>query len=816
MTDPDNSGHASFLRRLRWPLRLTRAGMAAERLTRAFWPVWTLGLAAIAAVGLGGLETASVEVFWTACLALGFGFIAGLVRGARQMKWPTAAEALARLDATLPGRPIAALSDQQAIGAHDAASVRVWAAHRSRMIARALTARAPAPDLGLAKRDPFALRYVALTLVLVAGLFGSLERIWVLASGPGVSAPELASASWEGWAEPPAYTGKPDIYLSKQPAGALALAQGTKIVIRLYGPDDALAFSETLSGKNITPTRPASNIRSYEFVHAQAGQLIISGEGGRSWDIGLLPDTPPQISASAPMDRKADGTMSQPFKASDDFGITKGEARFELDLPALDRRFGLAVDGEPQPPLIFDLPRPGRGERKKIAAVLSEDASKHPWANLPVIMTLSVTDALGQTASSAPAKITLPGRRFFDPLAAGVAEMRRDLLWSRGNATRTVQILRAMTWQPEGFIKNERAYLLLRVAIKRLDASILQGGMSAPLRDELAEALWQVSVLLEDGGLQDAFERMQQAQERLTQAIRNGASDEEINKLMEALKDATDDYLKRLAEQAKDPNSDDELAQNQQGQSISGDQIQQMMDQIEKLMKEGRKAEAQAMLDQLNELMKNIQVTKQNGGQGGDKAMRDLQQTLRDQENLSDEAFDQQQGKGGQESEDLARRQQALADQLERQQDQLPDLPGDTDNKAQKSLDQAGRAMEDAEKALREGDLGRAIDRQAEAIEQLHEGLRDMGRSMAENRKDQSGSQDQDGLTQNSDRELPRDPLGRTQSQDGTSGTDGKLPEGPGATERTRNLLDEIRRRAGEQGRPKSERDYLGRLIGPF
>src|SRR5690606_22287796 len=139
---------------------------------------------------------------------------------------------------------------------------------------------------------------------------------------------------------------------------------------------------------------------------------------------------------------------------------------FTLNLDAVDRRFGLAIAPETTDPLVFDLPLPITGSRADFAESLVEDASKHPWSNLPVRMTLTVTDARGQTGSSETRELLLPGRRFFDPVAAALIEMRRDLLWSRMNAARTVQILRAVTHRPEGLIRNERAYLMLRVAIK--------------------------------------------------------------------------------------------------------------------------------------------------------------------------------------------------------------------------------------------------------------------------------------------------------------------------------------------------------------
>ena len=72
-----------------------------------------------------------------------------------------------------------------------------------------------APDLRLAPRDPFALRYVALTALVMALLFGSIWRAAsVTGLAPGAAGAVASGPSWEGWAQPPAYTGKPALYLN--------------------------------------------------------------------------------------------------------------------------------------------------------------------------------------------------------------------------------------------------------------------------------------------------------------------------------------------------------------------------------------------------------------------------------------------------------------------------------------------------------------------------------------------------------------------------------------------------------------------------
>ncbi len=239
--------------------------------------------------------------------------------------------------------------------------------------------------------------------------------------------------------------------------------------------------------------------------------------------------------------------MQQPFTATDDYGVVGGQATIALDLPAIERRYGLAVDPEPRDPIVLDLPMPITGDRTEFTEALIDDLSKHPFANLPVTITLAATDALGQTGTAEPLSAVLPGRRFFDPLAAALIETRRDLLWSTANAPRSAQILKAVTHKPEGFIRNERAYLRLRVLMRSLDADA--ANLQPAARDAIADELWEIALLVEEGDLASALERLRRAQDRLDEAIKNGADQSEIDQLMSELREALNDYMRQLAEE---------------------------------------------------------------------------------------------------------------------------------------------------------------------------------------------------------------------------------------------------------------------------
>lgn len=864
------------LKSLRWPLRLTQAGLVAEQLVRAFWPFGSVIMVVLAALLLGLHQLLPMAALWVAA-ALGLlAAAAALAWGLWRFSWPHRGLALARLDETLPGRPVSALLDHQAIGAGDAASVALWQAHQRRMAAAAAQARAPVPDLNVAAADPYALRYGAMLLLAVGLLFGSLWQLGTLGQLGNDAQPVLSGPTWEGWAEPPAYTRLPVLYLNDQSEGALKLPQGSRVTLRFYGESGALTLAETVSGHARDDAEAPDSPQA--FTVTRSGQLTIDGAGGRSWRIDMLADQPPRVAVAGQPELAEDGVTTLAFAAQDDYGVAGGEVRITLDLAAVDRRYGLVPEPDARAPLVLDLPLPITGSRRDFTESLIEDFAQHPWANLPVVFTFSAVDEAGQSAAAAGFGAQLTTRRFFDPLAAAVIEQRRDLLWARANAPRVAQVLRTLSHRPEGVFRDYGDYLRLRTILRRLEAATTQAGLPEPAQDDIAAALWDLAIALEEGDVGDALERMRRAQEQLSQAMRDGASEQEIARLMQQLREATQDYLRQLSRQAESGGAQGDPGQTPDNMmTLNQEDLQAMMDRIQELMEQGRMAEAEQALREFQQMMENMQMTQSQQGQGGGsegrEAMEGLGETLREQQGLSDQAFRDlqeqfnpgarsgesqgnegrdgglgrgQQHQGGQGSQggdsgregagsegsdsrgpdgsggdgrepqgqqpggSLADRQQALRQQLQRQRDGLPYLGGEAGEDAREALDRAGRAMEGAEQALRGGDSAEAIDRQSEAMEALREGMRSMGEALAQQQPDgQPNGQGQPSATAQGQR---LDPLGRNSNgvQDG-----GEVGEGQ-AYRRAWDLLEDIRRRAGERERSPQERNYLQRLLDRF
>ena len=382
-------------------------------------------------------------------------------------------------------------------------------------------------------------------------------------------------------------------------------------------------------------------------------------------------------------------------------------------------------------------------------------------------------------------------------------------------------------------------------------------------------SLTDTAIELEEGDLADALARMRQAQERLNQAMRDGASKAEITRLMDELRRANENYLNQLRQrQTQNNQSGDQGSDADNPPQMSQHDLQRMMDHIQQLMEEGRMAEAEEALKELQEMMENMRVQDGEGAGGPSAeadAMEGLADSLREQQGLSDQAFrdlqeqfnpgaqsgesqgnqgrnggmgqgqshegqggrgqgdgegQQQYGEGGQPGEEgrggreiLAERTRQLRQELNRQQGNLPGSGSPEGDAAREALDRAGRAMDGAEDSLRNNDLADAIDQQSEAMEALRDGMRALGEMMAQ---EQQQTQPGQGTVEGNQRARNRDPLGRNAGSNGSIGTDENLLQGEDVYRRARELLDEIRRRSGDSERPEVERNYLERLLERF
>ena len=107
-------------------------------------------------------------------------------------------------------------------------------------------------------------------------------------------------------------------------------------------------------------------------------------------------------------------------------------------------------------------------------------------------------------------------------------------------------VIDVITLRPEQF-ENKYAAFISLAAIRR---GVLDAHDDDALR-QVVDDLWDLAVGIEDGDLSEAERNLRDALEALREGIENGASEEELARLMSDARQALQEFMQALAEQAE-------------------------------------------------------------------------------------------------------------------------------------------------------------------------------------------------------------------------------------------------------------------------
>jgi uncharacterized protein (TIGR02302 family) len=840
------------LERLERAIRRARLAMASERIWPRIVPVLSIvGLYVVLSwLGYWRLGGDYLRAGTLGVLALAL--LVSLIQLFR-IPLPKRLEAMRRVELAsgLPHRPARGLADKISAVADDGHARALWAAEQARLLATLDNLRAGAPRPEMAKRDPRAIRFAVPVLLAVAFAVGWGE--WTTRLGeafmPVKIGPVVPEARIDAWIDPPAYTRQAPIFLSRRTGDAATqpvnVPEGSKLTVRVVSRDPAevtLATEDGVAALAAAAENPSAGsdeaIRSYEATLDRDATIAIRhGDKATSYPLTVIEDHPPTI-ARGPLNVNQSGSFQLGYTVTDDYGVTEGSVTFRAAKPQAPNARPL-VD-PPKLPLRVD-----RGQAKNGTARADGRLEAHPYAGLEVTADAVVKDAAGQEARPAEdGAMTLPARPFYHPIARALIEQRQILALDANSRQNVATALDAMTIAPER-IRNSSIYLGLRVGYRRL--------VNARTDDELRgvlDYLWQMARSIEDGDMSDAEQRLAAAREALEQALKDGASEEEIARLMDELRQAMNEYLESFRQEMAERGLDNlpQTPMNQDMQTLTDQDLQEMLDRIEELAKLGETEAAQQLLSQLQQMLDNLQMAQPGQmspmDQEAMRQMDELARMMREQQRLMDETFEMNQGRrpGDKQGEqgpmsdeefqrlmrELEQGQGSLAEQLQKlleemqgQQGQQGEGEGQQGQNGQgqspgenmgqemgRTLGRAGRAMGDAERSLGQSAPGDAYGHQGDALDALREGLQGLMEQMYANQPGMNGRQI-GGRPQGD-----RDPLGRPQRTEGPDlGESVKVPDEIDV-ERARRILEAIRERLGERFRPRYELDYLERLLG--
>ena len=788
------------LRVLRW---ITDCLLRVEALIALLFPLFLAFLVIAAFALLGVFNILSPWLHILLLLALGGGAIFWVFRIFFQWHWPEKDEAWRRLEkaSDFSHRPLHQLADKQVTNLIDPLARTFWLAHQRMLQERIKNIRIGWPDFGIAKRDPLALRTIAV-MILVIGI-STADNKWAKRIGQGFVpnfAGDVSKISADVWISPPAYTNVAPIHL-KAPPGLngttpLSIPEKSKILAQVTGTEKTVKLWANNSSVELRDLDTASQQIEGELITGNEIGIMVGNKRIADWPIDLIKDLPPHIDFAGKPAATEKGVLRLPYAARDDYGVQEAQLRVKLNDKNLD----------------IPLTIPPR-ENKNVKGVLYEDLTSHPWAGLEIEARLIAKDKAHQKGESGSIRITLPERKFFNPIAKAIVAARKALVKEPGKNKEVAEALRGLNKRPDLFDHDKTIFLGLNIAWRRL---ISRDYGEAALPD-IVQLMWEMALSLEDGRTNDALADLRKLQRQLQDALARNAPQEEIDRLLNQIQEAMNEYMRQMQQQLEQALRQGKTPRlTKPGLSVTQQDLNKMLEEARRMAQSGSKESAQKMLDQLQQMLENLQAgipaPSQEGSGEGQQLMNDLAQTMRKQQKLLNQTFQEQQkqqdgleqdedGEGNSPSGNANEQdelRQTLGGLMRRMAEATGDLPA--------GMGQAEQQMRDAVQSLREGDMSRAAEAQNKALNHLQQSLESLGKLQRQ--------------TLGTRREK-MDPLGRMlPDQDGSDGqnldtsTTDVLDESP--FEQARRIFKELLERRDDLSRSKSERDYLDRLLKQF
>jgi len=723
-------------------------------------------------------------------------FFDALGRAQHIWKYPSSSLAKRRVEEAsgLTHRPLDVPDDYPVTA--DAEAQSLWQAHVLHAREQVKDLRWPRWTMNIAAHDPYRLRYALLALLIVGVMsgWGTLGGRLIAAINPALGKLPMSTATLDAWITPPDYAHASPIMIAT-PGGAryqndvIEVPEGSMLYAHLAEKDGDVPVLEANGQKIDFVAEDEKDFGATQVL--QNGDRISIHRGWMtlaSWRIRVVRDTAPTIAFTEPPSATERRDLRIAYDAKDDFGINT----VSLRVTPRETIFGISNDP-------VDIPL-ASADDKHLKRVAFKDLTSEPRAGTLVDLQLVATDANGHKGVSEKVAVTLPERIFFQPIARALIEERKKLLSNifDGQArNEAANLMAGLAHQPASFNNDPVVLMALRAGAVRL---VLEQDRDATL--SVKDILWQTAMRIEDGSMGMAERNLKQVQQDLADALDRNADEKEIQALMDRLHQALASYLAELSARiAQHPPEANDLRQvlGQRMNALTPADLERMIDTMKGLSASGSRDEAREELSRLQQILENVQQrptvmsTEQKQALATIKALRAL---AHDQQQLLDATFQKAQN-GDTADGTLAASQKALLLRLH-------GLMGVATND---ELAHGADAMRRAEQSLHQS-AGKAVPSQTEALKALQQ---------AEEALTDNLRQSLFALPSAGSGSASSDPFGRGGDKNGSARDNGKVrvPD-QFETRHVRDILNEIQRRAGDLNRPKSERDYIERLLQNF
>jgi len=509
-----------------------------------------------------------------------------------------------------------------------------------------------------------------------------------------------------------------------------------------------------------------------------------------SWPLLIQADQAPEIVIKGNPKRGTRGHFTLAYAAQDDYGLDQASLNIHAMKP----------DGLP------DIVLNNSIQGTEVNGVFRHNLADHPWAGKEVILTPKAMDHAGQVTHGFARIFILPERKFKHPIAQSLVNLRKNLYDSspEDHIYAHLWIARLLD-KPEKFNHDIAIYFALRVAADRLHPDITQTDIKT-----IQAILWETAVRLDEGVGATVRDQLEFMSRQMQDLMKQGDQAPAMEALFEAMRQSLDQFLQQASISAQSTKGFEEAMGADNIDSINRDELIKMLERARDLMRSGNVKAAKALIDQFQAILSRLAMQKKIDP-AQTKLAQDIMEKLRkiekDQQDLLDKTFKRSRNaqhpsiESTRQAIQEADQQEELIKHLKNEFARLKKMNA----KVSDALQKAETAMTQSAHALQKGLDESSVQSQTQALEHLHTGLKESATELAQKLGMQSMPPQMPGY----------DPLGRGSParMDNLSGQE--IPT-EAEIHKSREILKELYRRAGQPDRAEQELKYIERLLERF
>ena len=686
---------------------------------------------------------------------------------------------------------------------------QIWYLHKSSVRANLKNINFILPNISLTKYDPLYIRYL-LFLFLSLSIFWSYKnnKIYENIFGWTNFSTYINQDNYfdlKVWYKPPEYTKLKEKLIPIKKKNEIIRVEEIvpiKSELKVFIKSNKKNFSVMENNKTLEAKKNEKN--NYEFsLLLDKDKNVIINHGNKEhivFDLSVVKDKKPKIEILSAPNVVNESSLSFISKTTDDYGINK--IILNIVRPIAFKHFEEEY-------LTFNLysNEAMQQNTKLVESYFYKYLADIIWAGSDTYIEIIASDFINQSIKFS-GRIKIPKKKFNNKNATEILKIREKLAKNKIGQNEGKEDFKELFYANQYLLNDNNIRVVYKKTLNLFNSTNI---IKFSLKNELFKNLFILAEVIDEGEFYQAKKNLEQVEQSLFDSVKQNNT-EKVSTNVNKLKEKIESLLDLENDQSSNNNFNNLNSENVK------DEIEELAQQIEDLLKTGSKEgvdEKLQKLKQLSETIKNQNKNKELEDKQKQKQefINKLSELLNEQEKVMEETFNKaaERGKFEQSSEGSGGKSPK-----EKQEDLRNTLGnvireiGASENEIPQDLGRADRAMRQASRDLENGRPDEASNAQGRAVEMIQRSINKINSKEYMSQSPQFADKGQED-NNNNEKEYLADNQ-NIEYQGTSAGGTIKLP----SKKRIKNaskIADELYKRYNEEDRNLKDKKYIKKLL---